>query len=56
MSNIVEDLQQIEWELYNLHKSIFSGRRNKGRDKRIAELVKKRSDINKIMYPSKHKR
>lgn len=56
MANIIETLQSIEWELLNLHRSYFSGRRNKGRDKRIALLLKQRSDIYKVMYPSKYKR
>lgn len=56
MTNIVEQLQSIEWELFKLNKSVFAGKRNAGRDRRINELVKQRSDIYKVMYPSKHKR
>lgn len=56
MANIVEQLQSIEWELFQLNKSVFSGKHNRRRDKRINELVKQRSDIYKVMYPSKHKR
>lgn len=56
MANIVEQLQQIDWELFQLNKSVFRGKFNKGRDRRIRDLVKQRSDIYKVMYPSKHKR
>lgn len=56
MSNIVEDLKYIEWQLFNLHKSVFAGRKNAGRDRQIKDLLKRRSDINKIMYPPKNKR
>lgn len=56
MASIVEQLQQIDWEIQNLHRSFFAGRRNKGRDRRIDLLLKQRSDIYKVMYPSKHKR
>lgn len=56
MSNIVEELQYIEWQLFNLHKSYFAKKVNNGRKRQINELLKKRSDIYKVMYPSKYKK
>lgn len=56
MANIVDTLQNIEKELFNLNKSAFQGKRNRRRDQRINELVKQRSDIYRAMYPGKHKR
>lgn len=56
MSNIVEELNWIDWQIQNLYRSYFQGKPNKGRDRKIRDLVKQRSDIYKVMYPSKHKR
>lgn len=56
MSNLVEDLKYIEWQLFNLHRSFFAGKHNKSRDRQIRDLLKRRSDINRLMYPNKNKR
>ena len=55
MANIVEELNWLDWQIQNLFRSFFSGKVNKGRDRKIKDLLKQRSDIYRAIYPSKHK-
>ncbi len=56
MSNLVERQKEIENEIFNLSKSYFKGKVNRARDRRLSDLRKQLSDINRITYSYKKKR
>ncbi len=55
MSNLVEDLKYIDWQLFNLHRSVFAGKKNRNRDRTIKKLVEDRSKINSLLFPKRKK-
>lgn len=57
MSNLAEEMKYLEWKIDQLSFSeIASPTPNRGRDKMLRELRRRRADINKIMYPPKKKK